>query len=150
MRDPLFSLDGKRVLLTGAGGAIGGVLAWAMAARGAVVGLQDISPDKIEPLQSRITDEGGSAVSIVADLAEALPNARFLLPRQGAARRWGAPAQMQRNLRLISYKSDEPDVFSRPPPFWAFGGGFSIVSCHFSVTMNRSTPAFAAIATASP
>jgi NAD(P)-dependent dehydrogenase (short-subunit alcohol dehydrogenase family) len=71
MRDPLFSLDGKRVLLTGAGGAIGGVLASAMAARGAVVGLQDISPDKLEPLRQRIADEGGSAVSIVADLAEA-------------------------------------------------------------------------------
>jgi NAD(P)-dependent dehydrogenase (short-subunit alcohol dehydrogenase family) len=71
MRDPLFSLDGKRVVITGAGGAIGSVVAAAMAARGAIVGLQDISEDKLEPLRERIADEGGAAVPIVADIGEA-------------------------------------------------------------------------------
>ena len=71
MRDPLFSLDGTRVVITGAGGAIGSVVASAMAARGAIVGLQDISQEKVEPLRARIASEGGSAVSIVADIGEA-------------------------------------------------------------------------------
>ncbi len=71
MSDPLFSLDGKRVVITGAGGAIGSVVAEAMAARGAIVGLQDISDEKVDPLQQRIASTGGQAVSLVADIGEA-------------------------------------------------------------------------------
>lgn len=71
MRDPLFSLDGTRVVITGAGGAIGSVVASAMAARGAIVGLQDISSAKVEPVRDRIESEGGRAVSLVADISEA-------------------------------------------------------------------------------
>lgn len=69
--DPLFSLDKKRVIITGAGGSIGSLVAEAMAARGAIIGLQDISAEKVEPVRSRIEAAGGTAVALVSDLSTA-------------------------------------------------------------------------------
>ncbi len=69
--DPLFSLQGKRVIITGAGGSIGSLVAEAMAARGATIGLQDISAEKVDPVRERIEAAGGSAITLVADLSTA-------------------------------------------------------------------------------
>ena len=52
----LFRMDGMRVLLTGAGGAIGTVLARAFAELGASVALHDISETKVAALAAEITD----------------------------------------------------------------------------------------------
>lgn len=71
MIDPLFALDGRAVLITGAGGAIGSTLAQALAARGAHVMVQDISADKVVPLQEAIAATGGHAEALVADLSDA-------------------------------------------------------------------------------
>lgn len=46
----MFSLEGKTVLLTGAGGGIGEKIARTLHAQGAIVGLTDRNPEKIEAL----------------------------------------------------------------------------------------------------
>ena len=59
----LFRMDGMRILLTGAGGAIGTVLARAFADLGATVALHDISETKVAALAAEINDGGGSALT---------------------------------------------------------------------------------------
>lgn len=81
--DPLFSVEGKRVIITGAGGSIGSLTAEAMAARGAIVGLQDISAEKVEPVRERIEAAGGRACALVSDLATA--EGAHQMVRDGAA-----------------------------------------------------------------
>jgi len=66
----LFRMDGMRILLTGAGGAIGTVLARAFADLGATVALHDISEAKVAALAAEINDGGGSALTFAADIAE--------------------------------------------------------------------------------
>jgi len=66
----LFRMDGMRILLTGAGGAIGTVLARAFAELGATVALHDISENKVAVLAAEINDGGGSALTFAADIAE--------------------------------------------------------------------------------
>ncbi len=85
--DPLFSLQGKRVIITGAGGSIGSLVAEAMAARGATIGLQDISADKVEAVRQRIEAAGGSAVALVSDLSTA--EGASSMVHEGAARLGG-------------------------------------------------------------
>jgi len=69
--DPLFDLTGRRTLITGAGGAIGSVLASAMAARGAHIVVHDISADRVDTLCQEITAAGGRAEPLAADVATA-------------------------------------------------------------------------------
>lgn len=64
----LFSLKGKTVLISGAGGAIGSVLAESMAAAGAVVGLQDLTKEKLQKPREIIEASGGIAYLFAADL----------------------------------------------------------------------------------
>jgi NAD(P)-dependent dehydrogenase (short-subunit alcohol dehydrogenase family) len=63
-------MDGMRVLLTGAGGAIGSVLAKAFADLGATVALHDLTEDKVAGLASEINAAGGSAMTFAADVAD--------------------------------------------------------------------------------
>ena len=63
MTDPLFDLEGRTILITGAGGAIGCTVARALADRGARVAVQDISAEKLESI--------GVGLPIVADLSDA-------------------------------------------------------------------------------
>lgn len=65
----MFSLAGKSVLLTGAGGAIGSVLARSLAACGAIVGLQDIAEAKVTDVAAEIKAAGGTAYTFEADLS---------------------------------------------------------------------------------
>ncbi|WP_032820862.1 SDR family NAD(P)-dependent oxidoreductase [Yersinia kristensenii] len=68
--EKLFSLQGKVVLVSGAGGAIGSVLSKALANAGATVALHDIDIARIQPIQDAIEAEGGKALSITADLSD--------------------------------------------------------------------------------
>lgn len=71
MTDPLFSLADRTVLITGAGGAIGSVLATALAERGARVALQDLTVDKLAPVRDAIEAAGGTCITITGDLTSA-------------------------------------------------------------------------------
>ncbi|TKG97013.1 SDR family oxidoreductase [Puteibacter caeruleilacunae] len=60
----LFSIKGKKGIITGASGGIGSTLAKALAARGAMLGLVDMSVDKSEELAKALEQEHG--VKVVA------------------------------------------------------------------------------------
>jgi NAD(P)-dependent dehydrogenase (short-subunit alcohol dehydrogenase family) len=64
----LFSLRGKTALITGAAGGIGQVLAVALAEAGAVVGLHDLSADRLVETQRAVEAVGGQAILFAADL----------------------------------------------------------------------------------
>lgn len=66
----LFSLKGKNVLISGAGGAIGSVLAQGLAQAGATVGLQDLTTEKGQEPKEIIEAAGGSAYVFAADLTD--------------------------------------------------------------------------------
>jgi NAD(P)-dependent dehydrogenase (short-subunit alcohol dehydrogenase family) len=70
MSTELFSLAGKNVLITGAGGVIGTVLARGMAEAGAVVGAQDLTLERAQAV--------GAAFSFAADLS-VVDNCRALV-----------------------------------------------------------------------
>lgn len=57
----LFSLEGKTILITGAGGGIGLALSEGLARAGAAVALCNRTVSKCEPLAQRIQAEGGTA-----------------------------------------------------------------------------------------
>jgi 2-deoxy-D-gluconate 3-dehydrogenase len=66
----LFSLQGKSVLITGASGGIGRVLAVSLAEAGAKIGVHGRDPDKITETCALVEAVGGQAVPLPADLAQ--------------------------------------------------------------------------------
>jgi NAD(P)-dependent dehydrogenase (short-subunit alcohol dehydrogenase family) len=62
--DKLFGIQGKVVVITGAGGVIYGTIAKALAANGAKLALLDILADKVQQLAEEINAGGGKAVAI--------------------------------------------------------------------------------------
>lgn len=66
----LFSLDGRRALVTGGSSGIGRAIATALAAAGAHVIVAARTPATIDATVADIVDRGGSAEGAVADLAE--------------------------------------------------------------------------------
>jgi 2-deoxy-D-gluconate 3-dehydrogenase len=67
----LFSLRGRVALVTGSGGAIGGVLARALARAGAAVALHDVSLERLAVARADIEARGGRTVALAADLTDA-------------------------------------------------------------------------------
>ncbi len=63
-------LTGKVALITGASSGIGEATALALAAEGAAVAVSARREDRLQDLVKRITDNGGKAYPIVADVAE--------------------------------------------------------------------------------
>jgi len=55
MFDPLFSLKGKRTLITGGAGSIGTLIAKSFAERGAIVTVQDLDQTRIDDIKTSIT-----------------------------------------------------------------------------------------------
>ncbi len=64
------SLDGRKVLITGASSGIGEATALAMAAEGAAVACGARRKDRLDDLASRIEADGGKAIAIEADISE--------------------------------------------------------------------------------
>ena len=63
-------LNGKVAVVTGASSGIGEATALALAAAGAQVALAARRTDRLEALVKRISESGGQAISIVADVAD--------------------------------------------------------------------------------
>ena len=63
-------LEGKRVFVTGAGGALGRASARLFAREGAAVAVVDVDAAAANETQSLIEAEGGHAVTIVADVRD--------------------------------------------------------------------------------
>ena len=64
------SLEGRKGLITGASSGIGEATAEAMVAEGAAVALGARRKDRLDELASRISDDGGTAVAIEADIGD--------------------------------------------------------------------------------
>ena len=75
----MFDLTGKRALVTGATGGIGGAIAKALAAQGATVALSGTRKEKLDTLAAEI---GGGAVALPCDLSDGA--AVDALPKQAA------------------------------------------------------------------
>lgn len=76
--EKLFSLKGRNVLITGAGGGIGQALARGLAGAGAAIALHARSLLKIEGVAKEIVSEGGTAETLTAELSD-LQEARNLI-----------------------------------------------------------------------
>lgn len=66
----LFRLDGRVILLSGAGGAFGRALALGLVEAGAAVGLDDLDPDRLEATARAASDAGGRVVAVPGDAAD--------------------------------------------------------------------------------
>lgn len=63
-------MPGKRALVTGAGGAIGRATSLLLAAEGAQVAVVDVTAESADETVRLVTEAGGSAVSVVADVRD--------------------------------------------------------------------------------
>jgi short-subunit dehydrogenase len=68
--DPLFSVAGKIVFVSGAGSGLGKAIAIGLAARGAKVGALDFASDQVKEVCNEITSQGGSAIPLIADVRD--------------------------------------------------------------------------------
>ena len=73
MFDPLFSLAGKRTLITGGAGSIGTLIAKSFAERGAIVTIQDLDKTRIDDVKSSVSTKNENVYAIaVVDKANQL------------------------------------------------------------------------------
>ncbi|MET1004712.1 MAG: SDR family NAD(P)-dependent oxidoreductase, partial [Propionibacteriaceae bacterium] len=63
-------LRGRRVLITGAGGAIGRASSLRFAAEGARVAVSDVSPAAADETAQLVREQGGEAIAVVADVRD--------------------------------------------------------------------------------
>lgn len=63
-------LKDKVILITGAGKGSGGILAKALAKRGAIIAANDISPINVEEVVDEITRQGGRSKTYIEDVAK--------------------------------------------------------------------------------
>jgi gluconate 5-dehydrogenase len=71
MFDPLFSLQGKRTLITGGAGSLGTLIAQSFTERGAIVTIQDLDQIRIDLVQASIRENIENVFTIAADLSSA-------------------------------------------------------------------------------
>ena len=75
------NLEGKNMVITGGGGVLCSEFAYALAECGANIALLDIKAENAEQAAKKITDKGGKAIAVQADVLsrESLSNARDII-----------------------------------------------------------------------
>lgn len=75
------NLEGKNIVITGGGGVLCSEFAYALAECGANIALLDIKAENAEAAAKQITDKGGKAIAVQADVLsrESLENARNII-----------------------------------------------------------------------
>lgn len=68
--DPIFSVEGKIALISGAGNGLGRAIAIGLAARGAKIGALDFASDQVQEVCDEIISQGGIATPLVADVRD--------------------------------------------------------------------------------
>jgi NAD(P)-dependent dehydrogenase (short-subunit alcohol dehydrogenase family) len=68
--DPMFSVQGKIALISGAGNGLGRAIAIGLAARGAKVGALDFASDQVQEVCDEIISQGGIATPLIADVRD--------------------------------------------------------------------------------
>ena len=68
--DPMVSVQGKIVLISGAGNGLGRAIAIGLAARGAKVGALDFASDQVQEVCDEIISQGGIATPLIADVRD--------------------------------------------------------------------------------
>lgn len=76
--DPMFSVEGKIALISGAGNGLGRAIAIGLAARGAKIGALDFASDQVQEVCDEIISQGGIATPLVADVRDTAALARCL------------------------------------------------------------------------
>jgi NAD(P)-dependent dehydrogenase (short-subunit alcohol dehydrogenase family) len=78
------NLDGKTAVITGGGGILCGIMAEAIAECGAKIAILDLKKEAAEKVASRITQSGGTAIGLSADVLDAnsLKNAEKIISEQ--------------------------------------------------------------------
>jgi NAD(P)-dependent dehydrogenase (short-subunit alcohol dehydrogenase family) len=66
----MFSVQGKIVLISGAGNGLGRAIAIGLAARGAKVGALDFASDQVQEVCDEIISQGGIATPLIADVRD--------------------------------------------------------------------------------
>ncbi|WP_295377721.1 SDR family NAD(P)-dependent oxidoreductase [uncultured Pseudacidovorax sp.] len=69
MTATLYSLAGRTAFISGAGHGIGRATALALAARGAVVGINDLKPEFVEDAVAAVRAAGGQAIGLPCDVS---------------------------------------------------------------------------------
>lgn len=66
--DQLQDLEGRSIIVTGAGSGIGRACAQTLASKGAKLGLLDLSEEALEDVQAGIRNGGGNAIAVTCDV----------------------------------------------------------------------------------
>ncbi len=103
----LFRLDGQVAVVTGAGAGIGRAIAVILAAAGAQVVAVDLDPAAAEGTAGQITQAGGKAVAVAADIAD--PDGAAMIVA-AAIREFGALDVLVNNAGIYPPGKRLPDI----------------------------------------
>lgn len=110
MTRPL-QIDGAAVVVTGAGSGIGRATAMALANRGALVAVSDLSADRARAVASEITSAGGTAFGTATDVTD---DAQLVDLRDACLMRYGHLEMVMNNVGVLAVGPPE----SLPDEAW--------------------------------